>query len=953
MDGNSEHERLVALDRLEILDTAPEPLFDSLTELAARTFETPIALIALLDAHRQWFKASIGLDFAGTARDISFCQRASFCQHAILSDAVFVVLDPTSDPRFADNPLVTGAPFIRFYAGAPLITPEGHRLGTLCVIDTAPRAAFSDAQAASLRTLAASVMQALVMRLGALERDRIATVAAERQAQLVLAERMAGVGTWSLDVATNRTTWSDEVYRIHGLDPAEGSPDLAEALACYRPDDAKLVGECVSRAVATGEGFSIQARIVRSDGSERDVVVCGGCRFGADGAVTGLFGAFQDVTALRLADTALRESEARSRYLLDNATDMIVRINSQGTVLEVSPGCRAFGYESSEYLGSNVAAFVHPDDLAAAATAMRDNFSGQPLDRSLNREYRFKTKTDGYRWVQGSPTVIRDHDGAVREIVSTFRDVTERKHAELALVESETRYRLLAENAGDLIACYGPDGRFTYLSPAVATVLGYEPEELIGATLAAFMHPDDVKPTRQIVAAYVAAGPGATAVRYEYRAFRKDGTLVWLESNPRTIFDPETGVLREFQVAVRDVTTRKAMEAELAIARDAAVDAIAVKSDFLANMSHEIRTPLTAIIGFTNLLSARTDLAEAAATYVTRVNGASKALLTIVNDILDFSKLEAGQMTIRPRPVAIAEVAQDAIAMFSPQAEAKSLWLEFDAGVAVPANLLVDPDRIRQILLNLIGNAVKFTEQGTVRLSVSYDGDAQMLGFAVEDTGAGMDDAQCEKLFQRFSQVDASSTRRHGGTGLGLAICKALIEAMGGQIGVRSRLGQGSTFHLTVPAPRAAAVAPLAEVLDAVLTGVRVLVADDSAANRELARVMLEHVGAEVTAVQDGAQAVEMSSHTPFDVILMDLNMPVMDGVTAFARIRAMQGPNQDVPILAFTADDAVRAARLAGAFDGVVGKPIIAFDLVSELARVTQWNETPISKEPAHVTNP
>lgn len=934
MQNAREDERVAALDQLEILDTGPEPLFDSLTELAALTFDAPIALISLVDPTRQWFKACVGLDVDHTDREISFCQ------HAILSEEVFIVLNALDDPRFAENPLVTGPPDIRFYAGAPLITPKGHALGTLCVIDTAPRTQFGPVQQARLKSMADTVVQGLIMRFEAIESARTSRVAEEREAQLRQAEQMAGVGTWSLDVATNHTVWSEQVYRIHGIDASGPSPDLEEALSVYHADDLPVFTGLVQRAIEFGESFSAHARLIRPDGEVRNVVVRGEARRNGEGAVAGLFGTFQDVTGLKLADAKLRDSEARLRHFLDHSSDMIVRSDATSQILEASPACRRYGYEAADMVGKTTISFVHPDDAANASAAIRDNMSGQVPDRRLIREFRIRTKDGGHRWVQGNPTVLRNEDGTPREVVSVFRDITEERLAKQALADSEARHRLLTENARDIIACYDPRGAFTYVSPAVETVLGYKPEELIGAKPAAFIHPDDLKPSLKTLAACVAAGPGAEPTRFEYRAFCKDGRTIWLEANPRAIFDQETGAFLEFQDVVRDATERKTLEAETKAARDAAVEATAIKSEFLANMSHEIRTPLTAIIGFSGLLSKRTDLAEAAVIQVKRINGASESLLAIVNDVLDFSKLEAGQMTIAPRPVDVVELAQDAIAMFAPQAEAKSIWLEFNAGPAPPETVILDPDRLRQILLNLIGNAIKFTESGVVRLGMAYDTRNDVLAFEVEDTGAGMDRAQCARLFQRFSQVDASSTRRHGGTGLGLAICKALAEAMGGGVGVTSRPGEGSTFYFHVSAPRGGPVAKLAEIAQREpLSGVRVLLADDNASNRELARALLESFGAEVSEAADGAKAVEMSGERPFDAILLDLHMPTMDGATAMSLIRSKDGPNQDVPMLAFTADLSEASVGEIELFDGVVAKPIVAADMVATLVEATRWN--------------
>lgn len=944
MDGSVEVKRLAALDRLEILDTAPEPLFDSLTELAAKTFEVPIALISLVDANRQWFKACVGLDVDQTARNISFCQ------YTILGDDVFMVPDALADERFSENPLVTEAPFIRFYAGAPLITPEGHHLGALCIIDTVPRATFDDVAATKLKAMAASVMQAMQMRIAARESAALEAVAFERQAMLLQAEKAAGIGTWTLDVASGQTAWSDEVYRIHGFDPSTASPKLEDALACYLPDDAKTMAAHVHLATTTGLGFEQSARIVRPDGEERHVIARGDCRRAASGEISALFGTFHDVTALKLADEALRAREGRSRHLLDHATDVILRFN-ESAVLEVSPSCRIFGYEPSDLVGISVMTLIHADDILTLMSAMQDNFNGREPDRNLSREYRLRTKDGTYRWVEGNPTVIRDQDGTVVEVISVIRDVTDRKAAELALADKEAHYRLLTENSRDIIARYDAVGRFTYLSPAVSTVLGYTAEELLGKTPACVMHPDDLPQSTKLLVALSRQGAGAPPMKMEYRAYCKNGELIWLEANPRAMFDGN-GNLIEFQDSVRDVSRRKALETELAAARDAAIVAAKVKAEFMANISHEIRTPLTAIIGFTSLLSARTDLAEAAATQVQRVRGAGTALLSIVNDILDFSKLEASQVAIRPRPVAVAELAQDVMAMFGPEAEAKSLWLELEQEPTVPTTVSVDPDRLRQVLLNLIGNAIKFTDEGFVRLRLSYDQDLQRLRFAVEDTGPGMDASQTEKLFVRFSQVDASSTRRHGGTGLGLAISKALTEAMGGDIGVTSRPGLGSTFNFSVSAPVAEAAAPRdgATAL-AVLDGVRVLVADDNASNREIACLLLEDAGAEVTQACDGEQAVEHAEQTPFDVILLDLHMPILGGAEALLLIRAGGGPNRDVPIIAFTAEVGVDGRAPAG-FDGVVPKPIAAENLISTLAHATSWVDAAAQEAYSHVAH-
>jgi signal transduction histidine kinase len=372
------------------------------------------------------------------------------------------------------------------------------------------------------------------------------------------------------------------------------------------------------------------------------------------------------------------------------------------------------------------------------------------------------------------------------------------------------------------------------------------------------------------------------------------------------------------------------LEERVADRTQAAERANQAKSVFLANMSHEIRTPLTAVIGFSGLLKARPELGPEARQYSARIDTAGRALLSLVNDILDFSKLEAGEVELKPRATDVAALTRETLELFQPQADLKELKLTFRSG-APPALCSIDPQALRQVLTNLIGNAVKFTEAGGVTVTMDLAGET--LTIAVADTGPGLSEADLNRLFKRFSQVDNSMTRKHGGTGLGLAICKGLVEAMGGEVAVTSRPGEGSTFTLTAPAPLAEAQLDMGAAAVGNLEGVRVLVADDNAYNRELVLAVLEGCGAEVATAGDGLEAVEVARSLPFDVILMDLRMPRMDGATALREIRGRDGPNQFAPILAFSAD--VSEGALEGGFDGAVPKPITPEGLLVALTDI------------------
>ncbi|MBI1682109.1 hybrid sensor histidine kinase/response regulator [Caulobacter hibisci] len=388
--------------------------------------------------------------------------------------------------------------------------------------------------------------------------------------------------------------------------------------------------------------------------------------------------------------------------------------------------------------------------------------------------------------------------------------------------------------------------------------------------------------------------------------------------------------------AVMDVTEAHVREAALLDAKLQAEAAAEAKAEFLANMSHEIRTPLTAINGFAGLLGEMDDLPPTASAYVRRVDTAGQTLLAVVNDILDFSKLEAGHVALSPAPFALAPFLDDLTAMFAEQARAKGLTQTGEIDPDTPAALNADAGRLRQVVVNLLGNAVKFTEADEIRLEAAFR-DAR-LHVAVSDTGCGVPPEKRQRLFQRFSQVDGSISRRHGGTGLGLSICKGLVELMGGDIAMVPAEHGGSVFRFHVLAAPADLAATDAPTRAAAIAGpaAQVLVVDDLDANRELVRAMLQAIGHEVIEAASGAEAVLLASCRPFDLILMDLQMPGMDGFAAARIIRDPSGANGATPIIALSADvlpEHVGATAAAG-MNGHIGKPISATALIGAVQR-------------------
>ena len=702
--------------------------------------------------------------------------------------------------------------------------------------------------------------------------------------------------------------------------------------AITHPDDLDADLGHLARLVA-GEipSYRMDKRYIRKDGAIVWVGLSVSQVYDTEGRPKHFVAQVQDLTARR-------EAEDRYRLLADASTDIVLKVDMNDVIQYISPSARRYGFEPEDLVGRRGAEFIHPDDLQRVLTTVRDVAAGGTVETSRDRSLRMRTR-DGYVWVEANTTLVRDDSGAPIALVSQMRDVTDRRAAYDALSEAEARFRLMAENATDMIVTTNLGGAITFAAPSSRAITGYDSLELIGRRPIELTHPDDAADVLRVFT-NVALGRPGEAVRW--RVWHKhEERWVWLESNPSLLHPDRPPEEQLFLDVIRDVTAQVAQETALARPMVAAEAAAAAKAEFLANMSHEIRTPLTAILGFSSLLADRPNLDDAARGHVDRVVSAGRALLSIVNDVLDFSKLEAGQYEITPRPVSPVEVAHDALLMFAPQAEVKGLALDFQAEEGVPDALELDPERLRQILLNLVGNAIKFTDHGRVRLGLRYDADLQHLHVDVQDSGVGLTPDQQAGLFQRFSQVDASSTRRHGGTGLGLAICKGLVEAMGGEIGVTGAPGQGSTFAFFIAAPpaKAAEGAPTADTPALALDGVRVLVVDDNPMNRELARAVLETVGAEVTEAGDGEQALQAALGMPYDVILLDIRMPIMDGPATLKRLRVEPGPNMSIPVLAFSADSDLERYAEEDGFDDVVRKPMNAAGLIQKISQWTRWD--------------
>ena len=692
---------------------------------------------------------------------------------------------------------------------------------------------------------------------------------------------------------------------------------------------------------------------------------------------------------------ALPPSEGRYRRIAEHASDIIVFSDLDTTRRYVSHAVTPIlGYDPADLVGTRPRDFVHPEDLSAFTRALDAVLAGRQ-DSALTVA-RYRHRNGSWVWLELAFALVHDPaSGEPEGFVSTLRDVSARVVAEAAArngvardwAAAEERLRamqartdfttaasaaILAQLAEGVIVT-DAGGRITLVNAAAAAIHGVsrldvEPEAY-SDTYHLFTEDGEPYPPYDLPLARAVRGETVTEARWRIR--RPDGAEVIAVGSAQplrghdgdaigavlTLRDDTArlaaeGALRTLNATLAQRVAERTREAEAA--RELAEAGSRAKSEFLASMSHEIRTPLNGIIGYADLLLDEGGIGPRIRQYGERIRSAGAALLTVVNDVLDVSKIEAGQVEIARRPFAFAMLVDNALSIVRGLAEAKGLAVGVSLDPAIPAWLAGDEDRLRQVLLNLLNNAIKFTPAGRIDLTVAVAGtrgDLVDLDVRVSDTGIGIPADKLDRLFRRFSQVDGSYRRAHDGAGLGLSICKSLVELMGGAVRVESVEGEGSTFAFTVGLPRA--LAPAATERRPgdrrVRTPRRLLLAEDVPLNQDLARAILEAEGHLVDVVPDGAAAVRAVEAGAYDVVLMDVQMPVMDGVSATRLIRALDGPNARVPIIALTANvlpQQIAEFREAG-MGGHVGKPFVRADLLDAIDRSAERRTAGVPPRP------
>jgi len=590
----------------------------------------------------------------------------------------------------------------------------------------------------------------------------------------------------------------------------------------------------------------------------------------------------------------------------------------------------------------------HPDDRPRQAELVQKVMAGEIDAFTLDKRYVHPDGTAS--WVRLSRRMFRDAAGALTEL-NALVDITELKRAQEAMVAQEARFRFIFELVPVGLSWFevGRQRETHIVNSAHARITGVpiercrEPEAYSQAT-----HPEDQ--ARQMELTKRLHLGGSDHFTMEKRYLHADGEMVWVVLTVRLLRDPASGQMQQVATLV-DVTELKHQADELRTAMEIAERASLAKSQFLAMMSHEIRTPMNGVIGMTSLLL-DTPLSKEQQEYVETIRQSGDSLLTIINDILDFSKIESGRLEFENSDFGLRECVEGALDLLAPKVAEKRLDLLYEIADSVPAVVRGDTTRLRQILVNLLGNAVKFTAAGEIVLTVGAtpkENDRLELAFAVRDTGIGIPPEGMQRLFQSFSQVDASTTRRFGGTGLGLAISKRLAELMGGTMWVESEVGRGSIFHFTMivetvaSKPRAYLTAGKTN-----LAGKRLLLVDDNATNRRILTTLTAGWGMTSRAASTGTEAlVWLRESQPFDAAILDMQMPEMDGLTLAREIRRLR-PSPQLPIVLLSSlgkRELVSDPSLFAAFLTKPAKPSQIFDVLVTLLK----DEAATRKATAH----